>query len=132
MEQHRLEQAVELEYMHFNPNRPQFPDTIDSHIAGESIAKLGEARIVYFWRIDSYGTLQSVVVPGIVTKERYRRDGNGNEYSLVNPVGEPLRPGFERLVWFNLVTLSGLFLPENIKFDYWSSSDATQRPQQRE
>lgn len=105
--------------MHFNPDKLQFSDTVDSCIAGEMMAKLGEAGIVYFWRIDGQGKLQSVVVPGTVTREKYRKDVNGNEYSLVKAVDESLRPGFERLVWFNLISLSGLFLPDTIKFDYW-------------
>ncbi len=126
-----------MEYMHLNYARLQLHEPSGIRPAGEAAVVLDSKRIVYFWNTYPTGELASVVVPGVLVKERYRRNSNGNVLSLVKPVADESKPSLERTIWFEMVKLSGLMLPDKIQFDYWSysdlpDSDAAQRSQQRE
>ncbi|MBI2580688.1 hypothetical protein HYV85_02670 [Candidatus Woesearchaeota archaeon] len=121
-----------LEYGHLNWEGLHFYAAGDIRPAGEAVVALGGERVVYFWSTSPTGQLVNVTVPGVLVKERYRTDGNGNVYSLVRPVANEMKPSLERTVWFELTKMSGRVLPEEIKFNYLSSSDAAQSSQQRE
>ncbi|MBI2144617.1 hypothetical protein HYU17_05755 [Candidatus Woesearchaeota archaeon] len=129
MEPKHLEQLAE--YMHLNYAAPPFPGERGIYCSGESVAVLGSTRVAYFWNTFPSGGLAGVVVPGVLVKERFRADGNGNVYSLVGPVAEEDKPALETMVWFEMIRMFGN-AHSGIKFSYWSSSGAAQRPQQRE
>ena len=123
------------EYQHYNPERVESWDSL--HIIEEDVVHFNSSRIIYFWSLSILGDRISVVVPGILARERYRTDLKGNAYSLVKPVPEEAKPSLVATIWSEFIkkpnaiqlqiTRFGIF-----RFDYWSSSDAAQRPQQRE
>ncbi len=119
-----LEQKLELEYLHYDSGRRRFPDEAGILVAGEDVIVIDSKRVVYFWNTLPTGELFNVVVPGTLVRERYRKDVNGNVYSIVMPVDERLKPALESTIWFELFKLSWRFLPDAIKFSYWSQSDA--------
>lgn|SRR3989338_139825 len=126
----RLEEKLR-EYMHLNRSISQFSEDYYIHRAGEAVVVLGSERIVYFWLTTATGQLAKVIVPGILVKERYRTDNNGNKWSLVKPVPNEAKPSLERTVWFDMVKGFGN-VHEGMKFDYWPYSGVAQQPQQRE
>ncbi len=133
MEPKTLETAVGEEYMHFNPGRFELRDESGWHVAFENVVQLGSVRIVYRLITTDSGDICRVIVPGVFDKERYRSDGNGNEYSRVDYVPDALKPPFETMVWFELIKQFGIVvLPEDLRFDYCTELYATQRPQKRE
>ncbi|MFH1222266.1 MAG: hypothetical protein V1492_04225 [Candidatus Micrarchaeota archaeon] len=137
MERQSLEQVLERDYMHFNPERARFNEIDGVWTDFEDVVALGSKRIVYFVNRDRSGEMFDAVVPGILVRAHYRTDSNGNEYSRVALVADEVKPALERtVIWIALIKrLGGVVPPEKIKFSYWSYSDfsysdVAQRPQQ--
>ena len=136
MDLQSLEQKLEYDYQHLNPNRPEINDIPDTHLS-EGVATLGTQRVVYRLIVTTIGAIFKVVVevPGILVRERYRSEFN-QDYSIIKLLNDGLKPALERTMWFELTKMSGIVLSDEcVEFHYWQNSDAAlygKRPQQHE
>lgn len=133
MEGQGLEQL--LEYHHIRYERLGLSDR--PGISAEQVIRFKGKRIIYFWSVNQAEECVGVVVPGILIREKHRKDLNGNEYSLVRPVSGELKPNLEVAIWDEFIKKPEAIQLritrfDSFRFDYWSYSDAAKRSHQRE